>query len=158
MRTVCGSEIVTEDTRGMLVYALMTLKNLSAEKKEFLQNKWNIKVGNLLGSSSLRFEYKNFLQIATAVSSLKIRMFALGGGGMKDISHLINDKIGFAYSHIPLALKDYISSATAKNSVPWKFHSVPIQAFLKSDYDKIEKIKRRQISEIYHRYMTLKIY
>ena len=153
----CGSEIITEEKRSILLYAILTLHNLSSSKKEQLKTQFNMDISSFGLSASFQSKFNSFIDAATAMNHLSLNIFTLGGKGLTDMADLLDQTHHLDYKHILHKMHQYLKQLTRDYAVPTYFVSTSLHAFSHELKEKIPIFKRKTLTRLYHQYNQLAI-
>lgn len=149
----CGSEIVIERRKSAMVYALFTVHNVDKSERSKFEANLKSGAGDFGWSASMESSYKKILREASANQSVRLSVFAIGGGGMVDLANLIrSDKEDpfEKYSQVPTVLSEYIKTMTAEKSVPTTFITKHISAFKNDLKIRFGKFDALQIGQLFN--------
>ncbi|HAG91027.1 MAG TPA: hypothetical protein DCL41_04105 [Bdellovibrionales bacterium] len=127
----CGTEIVTEMRKGVMAYALFTIKNVNQSQRREIEAKLSASAGGSFWSASMDMNYKSVLRTALQASDISVSVRALGGTGIVDLNQIIggsNDE-QINLDKIPTILSQYVEKFRVSNAVPTQYTTTDIQAF-----------------------------
>jgi hypothetical protein len=129
----CGSEVATTQRLGVLAYAVLTVKNLSQSKRREFEAKLNVSASGGLWNVDMQNEYKSVLKSSMAATDFSVRLRAIGGAGVVDLSGLLgssNDQDPFVkYEQIPDVLSHYIKGLTVEGAAPLSYITTDLSAY-----------------------------
>lgn len=155
--STCGSEIVIQQKKTAMAYALFTLKNISENHRKELETRFSGGTKTGIWSVTMDASFQNILRSALASSSLRIQIQTVGGRGISDLTDLIGpqsiNEDGFAYfSKVPAALKKYVENITDDRTAPTEFQTASISVFRAGVPTKFNQFKDGQIATMYTLY------
>jgi hypothetical protein len=127
IRTVCGTELVTQETRGVIATITYTFKNLSTDQKHALSTAISASAKFTSGGGSANTAYKEALEEASRHSELSIEVEVRGGPGKEALEKIITADSDLA--QIRKALATYISNATASNARSFQYETSSTSQF-----------------------------
>lgn len=126
----CGTEVVTTQRLGVMVYAVLTVRNVNESKRRDFEAKLNVSLKGALWSSEMDSEYKRILRSALAATDFSVRIRAIGGGGVVDLSSLIGGGSGadtfVQYEQIPSVIRRYVENLNVQSAAPIQYVTNPL--------------------------------
>lgn len=151
----CGSEIVTEQRKSVLVYALLTVNHLSESRRREMEASFSASASSGIWSAKMDSQYKSILQTAMAANNITVRVNAIGGRGITDLSGMIGaggDNPYIAYENLPTVLKKYIDGMTADNAVATQYVTTPVSSFKRDVQVRYNDFNSLHIGRLYNMY------
>ena len=154
----CGSEIVTEATKSSMVYALITVKNLSESHKRDMEATFGASMKGGLWSASMNGKFSSLLKTAMELTQVRVEIKAIGGKGITDLSDVVGGTAGdlnsyINYGNIPTVLNAYLKGMTSDNAVPTQFITTHLSRFRTSIKEDYNDFRSKQIERIYSKYL-----
>lgn len=153
----CGSEVVTQERRGVMIYALVSVHNLSKNEKHFLEKSFSGSYGSGAFDASMDASYKSILNYSYAVGTVNVRIEAVGGPGIKNFAAAIGGKPNsYAnYENLPTIISSYISEFVSNNAVPVQYFTTPILKLKGISRSKNESSFRGdRVAHLYEEYLS----
>lgn len=152
----CGTEVALTERRGVMVYAVLTVKNLSENKRREFETKLSVSAQGAFWSAEMDSEYKKVLRSALAATDFSVRIRAIGGNGVTDLTDLIGSSGGedafVQYTQIPDTIRTYIEGLTVSGAAPLQYITADISTF-RSDIPRgREPFQSVQFEKIYTSY------
>jgi hypothetical protein len=97
--------------------------------------------------------YQKILREAAANQSIRLSIFAVGGGGIVDLSNLLSsdkDNPFEKFSQVPKVLSEYIKTMTSEKSIPTSFITKHISAFKDDLKIQFKKFDALQIGQLFN--------
>lgn len=153
----CGSEIVTQERRGVMLYALVTVHNLSQSERHEMETKIGGGINTGIYSVAVSGKYKSILQFSYAVGTVSIALEAQGGSGIKDLADIIGGgENNFAnYSKLPDIVNAYVKGFNPDNAVPLQYFSTSLTAFKTGVTLRSSDFQATQVGLIYEKYLDI---
>jgi hypothetical protein len=127
IQTVCGTQIVTQETRGVQASVIYHLDNLNTTQKQAIQTALSFSAGGFGGSVSGQAALDKAMSTAQQTSQLTVQVITQGGPGRSAISTIVSADSDL--SQIRTALAAYISNSSEANSAPLAFETSSISQF-----------------------------
>ncbi|MCB0414705.1 MAG: hypothetical protein KDD50_10255 [Bdellovibrionales bacterium] len=147
----CGPEIAVQERRGVMTYAVMTLKNLNEKKRyEFSQN-FSAGASGGIWNANMKASYEKILRSAMSATDFSVRVYAIGGLGVTDITDLLGsgEDEFVKYKQIPSVMKDYISHQSVSHSVPTQYATRDLETFIPNIPNHGLAFKSQALKDIY---------
>ena len=151
----CGTEIISEEKRSILLYAVLTIHNLSSSQRKQFKNQFSVDSSFSGFNISFQSKFDSFLQAATAMNHLSLKIFTLGGRGIVDMADLLNYESHLEYKQVIKNMHQYLQNVDQKYAVPTAFISTDLHAFYPSLKHKTPLFKKEVLTKLYHRYEEL---
>ncbi|MBL6989002.1 MAG: hypothetical protein ISR65_04465 [Bacteriovoracaceae bacterium] len=151
----CGSEVVTEQRKSVMVYALLTISNLTQSRKRELETKFSASAKGTFWSANLNTHYQSVLKTALMTSDIRVKVRAIGGNGISDLAPIIGgagNESYVNYKEIPNVLRSYMESMGPATAVPSQYITTNITVFRPDIEERFSDFKKIQIAEFYTRY------
>jgi hypothetical protein len=147
----CGSEIVTQERRGVMTYAVLTIKNLNEKKRYEFSQKLSVSAKGTLWDAKMEQNYQKVLRSAMSSTDFSVRIYAIGGKGVIDLTNLLGDEDDsfIKYQHIPKVMKDYIANQSVVHSVPTQYGTSDLSSFRNRLPVRYGDFKKGQFNAIY---------
>lgn len=152
----CGPEIVTERKKGVMLFALLTVRNLSQSRRTEFEAKLSGSASGAIWSASMDMQYKKILRSAMASSDISIRIHALGGRGVTDLTDILkstNDSPFVAYEKMPGMLENYLKQMTKANAAPTQYVTTHLKSFANRLPLKFDNFKSGQVGTLFNKYL-----
>ncbi|MBC61836.1 MAG: hypothetical protein CMP11_05205 [Zetaproteobacteria bacterium] len=150
--TKCGREIVSEVKKGVSIYALLTVSNLSSSQKKNLETKFRISSHGKIWNTDLETSYQSFLSAALLTSDIKFKIYAHGGDGIKNLSKILTENESIKYEKIPKIMAEHIKTLNEEKSIARQYVTIDIDSFTEKTNPKINTFKHKQLLSIYFKY------
>lgn len=158
----CGREVTVAQRLGVLVYAVITVKNLTESKRKEFEANLNVKSRGAIWSASMDTSYKKILRSALSASDFSVRVRAIGGGGIKDLSDLLGDESSddpfIVYNQIPSVMNEYINKLGADTAIPIQYTTADIDIYLSDKPTNKHSFDAIQFSKIFTSYERFSSY
>lgn len=151
----CGTEIVTKERRGVMLYALITVHNLSQSERHEMESQIGGGISTAVYSADAAAKYKSILQFSYAVGTVSITVDAQGGKGLKELADVVgNGSNEFAnYAKLPELVNKYVKDFNPDNAVPLQYFTTSIKAFRPSLTPRRSSFEATQVGIIYEKYL-----
>lgn len=154
----CGSEVVTEERRGVMVYALFTVKNVSSSHRREIEANLKASASGIFWNAKMESSYKSILATAMARSQVLLTVNAIGGTGVQDLSELVRNSSENPYEQfakVPEILANYISKLTTANAVPIQYVTTHLSALRPGLEKRFTDFKTMQVGRLYMMFADL---
>lgn len=147
-RTQFGTHFVSQVSRGIYVYVLMTIENTTRS----YQNKYGIKLaGSMdLGAVSASFGLDLNKEISDAATNgrIKLQVFGIGGGGLPGLKDVVGETLKQHpnMDAISNAIKNFVGAFNSNDAVPVAFNTSSFDQF-GLIYDDIWDNDREELTE-----------
>ena len=121
IRAICGTELVTQETRGVVATIMYTFRNISSDQKNALSTAISASANFTAGSANVNTAYKQALEQASQNSELSIKVIVRGGPGKEALASIIGADSDL--SQIRAALQTYIANSTEKNAAAFQYET-----------------------------------
>lgn len=148
----CGSEVITEERRAVMVYALFTVKNISSSHRREIEANFRASASGAIWRAEMESSYKSILATAMARSQVQLTVNAIGGSGIQDLADLIrgsNENPYEQYSKVPGVISGYIGKMTKENSVPVQYVTTHLSALRPRLEKRYSDFKSIQVGRLY---------
>lgn len=155
--TRCGSEIVTERKKGVMLFALFTIKNLSQTRRTELERKFNASAKGPIWSAKMSAQYSSIFRSGMATSDISLKIHAVGGDGITNLTGLIKngeENSFIAYEQLPQILSNYLSTMTARKAAPTQNVTALLTSFKPGVTPRYEDFKNGQLISLYTNYLN----
>jgi hypothetical protein len=119
IRSVCGTELVTQETRGVVATIMYTFRNLSTDQKNTLATAISASASFFSGGGSANAAYQQALEQASQSSELSITVTVRGGPGKDFLASSIGADSDL--TKIRAALQSYIAASTEANAAAFQY-------------------------------------
>jgi hypothetical protein len=154
IRTVCGTELVTQDTRGVVATIVYTFRNLSVEQKRSLSTAISASAKFVSGGGTANATYKEAVEEASQSSELEIAIEVRGGPGKKALEDIIT-----ADSDLPqirAALRNYVHDSNENNAKAFQYEtSSTAQYYPKVGQPALSSGRDAALAQLYSSYKDL---
>ena len=127
IRAVCGTELVTQETRGVIATITYTFHNLSADQKTKLSDAISASASYFGGKTNVKAGYDETVEETRKHSSLSVQVTVRGGKGTNAIATVIGADSDL--TQIRTALQSYITTATEENAAPFQYQTSSISQY-----------------------------
>jgi hypothetical protein len=127
IQAICGTELVTQETRGVIATIAYTFKNLSSQQKSALSAAVSASASFLAGGGSGSVSYQQALEQASQSSELSIDIEVRGGPGRDVLAKIIGADSDL--SQIRAALQTYIQSSSEANASAFEYETSSISQY-----------------------------
>jgi len=155
----CGSEIVTQERRGVMLYAFVSVHNLSQSERHEMEATLDGGFNNAVYSVEASAKYRSILQFSYAIGTVSIRVHAQGGDGLSRLADIIGGgENNFAnYGKLPDLVNAYVKSFNPANAVPLQYFTTSLNAFKAGLPTRYGDFHSAQVGQLYEKYLdTLK--
>jgi len=151
----CGSEIVTQERRGVMLYAFISVHNLSQSERHEMESTIGGGFNNTAFSAAASAKYRSILQFSYAVGTVSIRIQAQGGEGLSKLADIIGGgENNFAnYGRLPDIVNDYVKSFNPSNAVPLQYFTTSLNAFKTGLPARFGDFQSALVGQLYEKYL-----
>lgn len=150
----CGRELVTEEKRSIMVFSLLSLKDIKQSQKKKLEAKLSILSKGPMFDVSFTSAYKDFMSKASSMGEISMKIFSHGGKGLSEFKNLLNLKAFMSYHKILETFNAYIKSMDAHAAAPIFYMTSDLESFVERKIS-LPLFRRQTLLEIYFRYQSL---
>ncbi len=130
----CGREWVTQETRGVQIAVVYTVKNVSQSQRSRLEASLSAGVsGGPLFGGDVSVKLTKILQSAFVSNYYTARIFAIGGNGVSDFAQTITEIDD--PTKVLKSISDYLKTLNYGNSVPMSFQTGSLDQFISSQQE-----------------------
>jgi hypothetical protein len=152
----CGSEIVTQQSVGVMIYALVTVHNVSQSERHELESKIGGGYKNVALSADVSAKYKSIVEFSYAVGTVSMLVEAFGGEGIKKFADIVggggpNDFANF--EKLPDLINAYVKDFDPQNAVPLDYTTTSLAAFKTGLPARVGDFNSTEVGAIYVRYI-----
>jgi hypothetical protein len=124
----CGTHVVLQERRGASLAAVFTIHNLTQSRRESLTASFQAGGSYGLFSGSVAATYRSFLSEAVRAGTVSVKVFAIGGDGVKLLSGLV--KVTDDLAALQAVLQNYAkTNLGAGNATAMSYTSGTMSAF-----------------------------
>lgn len=156
----CGSEIVTQQSKGVMIYALVTVHNMSQSERHEFESQIGAGFNNVVYGASVAAKFKSIVQFSYAVGSVSMLVDAFGGEGIKRFADIVGGSTDQSFANfekLPDLINAYVKDFNPQNAVPLDYTTTSLAAFKPDLQVKYSDFKTAEVGAIYIRYIdTLK--
>jgi hypothetical protein len=127
IRTRCGTELVTQETRAVLGTIIYTFRNLSTTQKNDLSVAISASASWFSGGGSATADYKQAMEKASRESQLSMDVAVRGGPGRDALASIV--KADSDLPQIRAALQTYITDSNEGNAAAIQYETSNISQF-----------------------------
>jgi hypothetical protein len=125
--STCGTQIVTQETRGVIATIVFTFNNISTAAKQALQASISGNGNFGEGDAHAKSDYKNSVEAASRSSELRITVEVRGGPGKEALESIA--KADSDLEKIRAALATYIAQTTETNIRAFSYETSSTRQF-----------------------------
>lgn len=151
----CGSEIVVQERRGVMLYAFVSVHNLSHSERHELESVINGGFNNYIYSMETSAKYQSILKFSYAVGTVSIRVHAQGGAGLTELADIVGGgENNFAnYERLPDLVNKYVKSFNPKTAVPLQYFTTSLKSFKANLPPRYADFRSAQVGQLYEKYL-----
>jgi hypothetical protein len=127
LRNTCGTDIVLQETKGVLAAILYSFDTVTSEEKRALEAAISASAGIFGGGGAMNADYKAAVEQASRHSALHVAIHAQGGPGKVLLAAATNSNSDL--SSVKNALTEYINRSNAENAKPLRYVIGPVSQF-----------------------------
>jgi hypothetical protein len=128
----CGHEFVAQTNRAVLAAAVYTIRNMSQEARHRVEASFNASVGGGMWGVGGGGSYKEFMRTASSLGVIELNIYVVGGPGVTTLADVALDQNTSDITATKRLLVDYIKSQKVTASVPTRYTTGPLAAFVPS--------------------------
>lgn len=147
---ICGPEIVTQETRGVVVSIIFEATDVSSSEREEVTAAISASFSGVGTSASADANYQRAIQKLQQTTNLNVKVYAQGGPGRELLAKVVADP-----SNLPMirqSVSEYLAKVTAANAKPLTYQTSPITQFKPVHYDTAPDLAQDRLIEIYDQY------
>ena len=131
----CGREIVVEEKRSIMLFVLVTLKNLTHSQKEELSAKLSFGATGSLGKVNFSAEYKKFLQQALSLGQVGVKIYSHGNFPLSPLKNILAVDLLTNHDNLLGLFEQYLQGIDANASAPRSFVTTDIGLLANESFD-----------------------
>lgn len=153
----CGNEFVIEEKRSVMVFAVMSLKNVNESEKKDLQAKLSFAAGGAGFDVSFGAAYKNFMSKASALGEISIKINSYGGKGLSSFKDLLHLESFMDYQRVLNTFSQYVENMDAEDAFPSLSITTGVESFRRASESPF-RFKKSVLVDLYYSYQFLSRY
>lgn len=156
----CGSEIVVQERRGVMLYAFVSVHNLSQSERHEMESAIDGGFNNSIYSVEASAKYQSILKFSYAVGTVSIRVHAQGGAGLAELADIVGGgENSFAnYERLPDLVNKYVKSFNPNTAVPLQYFTTSLKSFKAGLPTRYGDFHSALVGQLYEKYLdALKI-
>ena len=150
----CGREFVIEEKRSIMVFALLSMKNIEENQRKELEAKLSVASRGLVFDVSFGAAYKNFMSKASSLGEISIKLYSYGGGGLSDFKDLLGLEAFMNYRTVLSTFKSVISKMRAEDASPSVYMTTGLESFSKHRVSQFG-FQKVVLIDLYYSYQNL---
>ena len=150
----CGTEFVLEEKRSVMVYTLLSLKNLKIREKREILAHLNIVSNAGFLDGSFEASYKDFMQKAQSMGQVSIKIYTRGGGGIVKFKSLLDLNTFMNHKAILNTFQTYLNQINYHHAVPHLYTTAGLAKFIPDSFSPVG-FKKATLTNLYYRYRKL---
>lgn len=150
----CGHEFVTEEKRGIQVFALLSMRNVAESQKKELETKLSVLSKGFFYDASFEASYKDFMTKAHSLGEISIKIFARGGKGLGEFEGLLGVNSFMNFGQILESFNHYIKNTEACEAVPTLYATTELKHFSQLSLP-VQAFEKEVLVDLYYRYLEL---
>lgn len=146
----CGSEFVKQERRAVLISAIFSIENVASEDKSRLESQFNASYSSGFFDVEVKNKYAKFFSEASRVNRIKLSIYAVGGGGITQLSSLVLKPDDL--EEVQRVIKSYMDTLDESRAVPCEYLSGSMSAFGYRGHPQGDAFRReRVLADLYYR-------
>lgn len=154
LRERCGSEFVIEEKRSIMVFALLSMKNIKESQRKSLEAKLSVLSEGFIFDASFEASYKDFMSKSRSMGEISIKLFSYGGKGLSEFKDLLDLNSFMNYKKILGTFNSYIGNMEASDAAPTLYVTTGLDNFVPGPFEKVS-FQKGILVNLYYRYQAL---